>query len=711
MNQPHYINRELSWLNFNLRVLEEAQCVANPPLERLKFLAITGSNLDEFFKVRVGSISVVSRSSPDRTDIVGLTAAEQLVEIREAVLEFYNTQYQCFQELEQTLATKGIVRLRPEHLDDKQTSQMEEFFRKEILSAIAPMAISRSVDFPMLAGTRLCICVRLDNDPKHQLPTIVDESEGEAEDRFVVIPLGKRLRRFVTVPSDERYSYMLLEDVIGMFLPAIFGGQAILEWSPFRITRNADISLDEDAVADLLSGMQRMLEERANLGCVRLEFSDTTSQEMRSFLQETIEAPDTTIYTTDGPLDYSAFFDLAMLPGFKTLKDTPWPPQPSPDFPPGQDPFEIVAEKDRMLYHPYQSYDPVVKFIRAAAEDADVIAVKQTLYRTSCDSEIAKALIKAAENGKHVTVVVELKARFDEARNIQWARQMELAGVDVIYGVKGLKTHAKLCIVVRREPGGVRRYVHVATGNYNESTANLYSDVSYFTCDEKIGLDAVHLFNAITGLSVPQPFDRISAAPINLRETLLDLIRVESNNAKAGNAAEITAKLNSLVDKEIIDALYEASQNGVTIRLNVRGICCLRPGVPGLSENIVVVSVIDRLLEHARIINFRHDGDNRLFISSADWMGRNLNSRVELMVPVEAKDCKSRLIHILETYFQDNVKARLLRPDGGYEHLKRAKGQPPFRSQEQLYEEACEMFAAYANPRTTVFKPHRGESA
>ncbi len=711
MNKPNYINRELSWLNFNLRVLEEAQCATNPPLERLKFLAITGSNLDEFFMVRVGSLTVVSRSSPNTTDIVEMTAGEQLVQIRKAVLEFYRTQYECFQELEQTLAGKGIVRIRPEDLNDKQTSQLEAYFKQEILSAIAPMAISRSVDFPMLAGTRLCICVRLKNDPQRQLPKMGDESTGEAEDRFVIIPLGKKLRRFVTVSSTARYSYMFLEDVIGMFLPAIFGGQAVLDWSPFRITRNADMTLDEDAVADLLSGMQRMLEERAKLGCVRLEFSEATSEPMRSFLQETIGAPDETIYTAEGPLDYSAFFDLAMLPGFKTLKDTPWPPQPSPDFPPGQDPFEIIAEKDRMLYHPYQSFDPVVRFIRFAAEDANVIAIKQTLYRTSRDSEIAKALIKAAENGKHVTVVVELKARFDEARNIQWARQMELAGVDVIYGVKGLKTHAKLCIVVRREPAGIRRYVHVATGNYNESTAKLYCDVSYFTCDEKIGMDTVHLFNAITGLSVPQPFDRIAAAPINLRESIVDLIRVETNNAKSGNAAEITAKLNSLSDKGVIDALYEASQHGVKIRLNVRGICCLRPGVPGLSENITVISVIDRLLEHARIMNFRHDGDHRLFISSADWMGRNLNSRVELMVPVEAKDCKSRLIQILESSFEDNVKARELLSNGSYERVKRATGQPQSRSQQQLYDEACEMFAAHANPRTTVFKPHRGESA
>jgi polyphosphate kinase len=711
MNKPNYINRELSWINFNLRVLEEAQCTTNPPLERLKFLAITGSNLDEFFMVRVGSLTVVSRSSPDRTDIVGWTAAEQLVYIRQAIQDFYQTQYQCFRELEETLANYGIVRIRPADLNDKQTSELETYFNNEILSVIAPISISRSADFPMFAGTRLCICVRLKNDPQSRLPTLEEVPEDETDDRFVVIPLGKKLRRFVAVTSNERYSYMLLEDVIGMFLPKIFGEDSVFEWSPFRITRNADITLDEDAVADLLSGMQRMLEERAKLGCVRLEFSDATSDEMRSFLQETIEAADETVYTAEGPLDYSAFFELATLPGFKSLKDTPWPPQPSPDFPPGQDLFEIIAEKDRMLYHPYQSYDPVVKFVRSAAEDENVIAIKQTLYRTSRDSEIAKALIKAAENGKHVTVVVELKARFDEARNIQWARQMELAGVDVIYGVKGLKTHAKLCIVVRREATGIRRYVHLATGNYNESTANLYSDVSYFTCDEKVGLDTVHLFNAITGLSVPQPFDRISAAPINLRETLLDLIRVETNNARSGNAAEITAKLNSLVDKEIIDALYEASQSGVSIRLNIRGICCLRPGVPGLSENITVISVIDRLLEHARIFNFRHDGDYRLFLSSADWMVRNLNSRVELMVPVEAKDCKSRLIHILESYFQDNVKARLLLPNGTYEQVQRAKGQPPFRSQQQLYDEACELFAAHANPRTTVFKPHRGESA
>lgn len=707
MSKSNYINRELSWLKFNGRVLAEAQDSSNPLLERLKFLAISGSNLDEFFMVRVGSLTVVAKSATQQTGIAGLTADEQLKRIRKDVLRFNEDQHSCFCTLEKQLSKEGIVRVKVDDLNDEQRDSLKQFFDDEVLSVVAPVAIDRTEEFPMLSGARLCLCARLKNTPDEQLV----EGEQADEDRFAIVPLGKSMRRIVPVACDSRFGYMLLEDVVGMFVDDLFGKQSVAEWTVFRVTRNADITLDEDAAADLLSGMEQMLEDREQLGCVRLELSNLASDSMVAFLKSATNSTDDKVYAIKGPIDYSEFFSLSSISGFNGLKNTPWPPQPSPDFPPEQDPFEVIAEGDRILYHPYQSYEPVVDFIRAAAEDPDVIAIKQTLYRTSRDSQIVQALITAAENGKHVTVIVELKARFDEARNIQWAKRMELAGVDVIYGVKGLKTHAKICIVVRREPTGIRRYLHVATGNYNESTSNLYSDVSMFTCDEQLGLDGVHIFNAITGLSVPQQLHKIAAAPINLRETLIDLIRIETENAKAGNAAAITAKINSLVDKEIIDTLYEASQAGVKIRLNVRGICCLRPGVKGLSKNIKVVSVLGRFLEHARIFCFRHDGDNRVLISSADWMGRNLNRRVELLVPVENRQCKTRVTNILESYFKDNVKAQVMRSDGSYEPKKRSKGETRFQAQEHLYEESCEIFAAHANPRTTVFKPHRGESA
>jgi len=496
-----------------------------------------------------------------------------------------------------------------------------------------------------------------------------------------------------------------------MFLSEFFGEQEIVEWNTLRVTRNGDVDLEEDGRADLLIGMQAMLEARRKSQCVRLEVSASTSLEMRTFLQNSIDVQDSDIYSIRGPLGLSDYFSLAGLRGFPKLNDANWPAQPSPEFSSAESIFQTISSGDRLLCHPYQSYDPIVQFIKAAANDPSVIAVKQTLYRTSESSEIAKALCLAAEQGKHVTVIVELKARFDEARNINWANELADAGVDVIYGVRGLKTHAKMCLVVRREPAGIKRYVHFGTGNYNESTAKLYSDVSLFTCDEKLGRDSVHFFNAITGLSVPQTLEKLIAAPINLRESLLEMIQVETESAARGNSAAITAKVNSLVDKEIIDALYLASQSGVKIRLNIRGICCLVPGKKGLSENIRVISVVDRFLEHARIFHFHHGGDERIFISSADWMGRNLDRRIELMVPVLDKNCKSRLIKILRTYFDDNLAANELQSNGDYVPVTKNRKKKDFRSQLHLHQEAHQIHNAQTDPKHTVFEPHRGENS
>ena len=705
----NYINRELSWLEFNQRVLDLAQLEEVPLLERVKFLAITGSNLDEFFKVRVGGLQLASNNGSDQIDISGMSIDQQLEAITRRVKKMYSTQSSIFlDDLVPALAKERIRRVNPNEVSEARRKVLEEVFDSEIAPVVAPIAIERGQAFPLLAGARLAGCVRL-KAPKSKLGETNDEKNDE---RFAIIPIGNKLRRFVTVPDETGYTYVLIEDVIGMFLRKLFPEQEILEWNAFRMTRNADIALDEDAMRDLLTEMTEVLMQRKVSEVIRLEVGSTISKPMLEFLQSETAIGSELVYKVDGPLDLSSLFELASLSGFRHLKDKPWPPQSSPDFSSDSNIFEIIAEADRVLVHPYQKYEPVLSFLRAAATDPKVIAIKQTLYRTSRESEVIKALSQAAANGKQVSVIVELKARFDEERNIIGARQLEQAGVDVIYGVEGLKTHAKVCIVVRREPRGIQRYVHFGTGNYNESTANLYSDISYFTNDEQLGLDSVLFFNAVTGLSVPQPMQKLSAAPIDLRESLLELINAEIETAKQGGTCEITAKLNSLVDQEIIDRLYKASKAGVKIRLNVRGICCLRPGVKGLSENIEVISIVDRLLEHSRIFHFSRGGDDVVLISSADWMGRNLNRRAELLVPVGDQNCKRHLLKVLRSYFKDNVRAIQLHADGTYKPVARKKKkQKEFRVQEHLYQEACDIYAAFANPKATVFKAIRGESA
>ncbi|MEX1095265.1 MAG: polyphosphate kinase 1 [Planctomycetales bacterium] len=525
--------------------------------------------------------------------------------------------------------------------------------------------------------------------------------------RFAVIAFGRSASRFVTLPSDGGYVYMLLEDVVAAFVERFFPGEPIVECVPFRITRNADLALREDQAADLLEEMEEVLDARKQGSCVRLEIADRVTTGTLAFLRETLGVEDRQIYPLPGPLDLAAFMQLTELKGFDDLKYEPWPPRPSPDIDPAAAMFDVIARRDVLLYHPYESFDPVVRWIDEAADDPDVLAIKQTLYRTSRNSPMVEALARAAEKGKHVTAIVELKARFDEARNIEWAKNLEQAGVQVIYGVKGLKTHAKICIVVRREPQGIRRYVHFGTGNYNEVTARLYTDASFITCNEDLGADAVNFFNAVTGYSQPQKFRKVEAAPIGLREKLIEMIESETDRKQHGQKARIEAKLNSLVDPGVIDALYAASQAGVKVRLNVRGICCLRPGVKGLSENIGVVSIIDRFLEHGRILYFHHGGDERVFLSSADWMPRNLDRRVELLVPIENPDCRDRLIHILRRNLQDTAKAWALQPDGSHERVKPKKGAKPFRSQEALYREVCDAVREAEQRQRTVFIPHR----
>ena len=692
-----YLNRELSWLEFNERVLEEALDEQLPLLERLKFLAITASNLDEFFRVRVGGLQLLSKQGITRPDASGMTPREQLSAIGGRVRLMTEAQYACYlDDLEPRLAEEGVCRLRKADLNDAQSRLAEQVFQEEVFPALTPMAVREPDEFPLLPNLMLNVCVRLASSPE------ADESDT---DKFAVVPVGPKLPRFISLPADSGDAYLLLEDLLALFAERLFVGERILECVPFRITRNADVGVREDSAADLLAEMEQVLDDRREADCVRLEIDDATSAKTLAFLQNALEVPDEDVHSLPGPLDLSAWFTVADRPGVDHLKYENWKPQPSPRVPRDQKMFDVIAARDVLLYHPYESFEPVVRFIEEAAEDEDVLAIKQVLYRTSRGSRVAAALQRASENGKHVTALVELKARFDEARNIVWARRLEQAGAQVIYGVKGLKTHAKVCLVVRREPQGIRRYVHFGTGNYNESTARIYSDASLFTVDPDLGADAVSFFNAITGYSQPQRYQKIAAAPIDLRDRLLELIRTEAGRAAGGHPAEILGKVNALVDRQLIDALYEASQAGVRIRLNIRGICCLKPGVPGLSENIEVVSIVDRFLEHARLFCFHHGGDERVFLSSADWMPRNLDRRVELLVPVEDPDCRKRVAHTLATYFRDNVKGRRLLANGLHERIK-AAGNPPLRSQQVLFEEAREAIQSAQRERATVFEPH-----
>ncbi len=691
-----FIHRELSWLAFNRRVLEEALDPALPLLERLKFLAITGSNLDEFFMVRVGGLQQLRDQGSEAKDPSGMTPVEALAQISRIAHEMVSDQYQCLlNDLEGKLAAEGVRRLTVDELTPEQDVYVERLFEHELYPVLTPMALDLDEPFPLLPGLGLNLCVRLKTVKGADLP------------RFAVVAIPKGVARFITVPAGAGYHYLLLEDLVSAFLDRIFPGEPVLESAPFRITRNADMSVREDAASDLLAEMKEILSERRQSSCVRLEVSRSSSDVLRSFLKTALDAKDDDIYAVPGPIDLGAYFRLAAMTGFENLKIEAWPPQPSPDVSPSDSIFEAVARRDILLFHPYDSFDPVQRLVEEAADDPAVLAIKQILYRTSDNSPIVAALMRAADRDKHVTVVVELKARFDEARNIEWATALERAGVQVIYGLKGFKTHAKICIIVRREPNGIRRYIHFGTGNYNEKTARVYSDVSLMTCDEDFGADASTFFNTITGYSQPVRYRKIEAAPIGLRERLLELIDNEIQRKKQGQEARILIKLNSLADVRMIKALYDASQAGVPIRMNIRGVCCLQPGVPGLSETISVTSIVDRFLEHSRILYFHNGGDPQVFISSADWMTRNLDRRVELLVPVESPACRDRLIQILDMCFLDTVKARQLMPDGTYQRAESAGRKKAVRSQEMFYRRAVEQARAAEKSEGIVFEPRR----
>jgi polyphosphate kinase len=695
-DEPLFLNRELSWIEFNFRVLEQAEDAGLPPLERLKFAAITASNADEFFMVRVGGLKLLQRQGEERPDPAGLIASEQLAEISARMHALVERQYACLQkDLEPQLRKGGIRRLGMEELSAAQLRHVEALFDDFIFPVISPVAVAPGDEFPLLAGLGIALYVRLEGTAE----------EGGARHALVAVPKG--LARFLTLPDEAGFSYILLEEVVRTYAGRLFPGVPVLECAAFRITRNADMSVREDLAGDLLAQMREVLTERKESDCVRLEIEKRASKEAQAFLRAALKVEDADVYAVPGPLDLAAFFRLASLAGYETLKIEPWLPQAVPEAPAAESMFDILKRGNLLLFHPYDSYDPVLRLLQEAADDPNTLAIKQVLYRVSDNSPVVAALMRAAERGKHVTALIELKARFDEARNIDWADALARTGAQVIYGVKGYKTHAKICVVVRREPAGVVRYVHFGTGNYNEKSARLYSDASFLTCEEDYGADASVFFNTLTGYSQLVKFRKVEAAPLGIRPRLLELIGAEAERSRQGEEAAIEAKVNSLADPELIEALYRASQAGVKIRLNVRGICCLRPGVKGLSENISAVSVVDRYLEHARIFRFHNGGDPKLFISSADWMPRNLDRRIELMIPVEDREGAEKLTQILKTCLADTKQSWRLLSSGAYERQQPDSRHPALRCQEAFQKQAEARAVAALQQQAPVFEPQR----
>lgn len=670
-----YTNRELSWLDFNARVLEEAYEKENPILERCKFLGITASNLDEFFMVRVAGLQEQVRSGYREPDPAGLTPNAQLHRLREAIHAFVDRQYNCFsRSLLPQLRKQGITLAGVEDLTREQRDFIADYFEKVLFPVLTPLAVDRSRPFPLLSNKSLNLGLRLNK---------------EGETAFAVVQVPSILPRLVELPSEDGRVWILLEDLLRLHLGELFELHDIDAVASFRVTRNGDLSIDEEA-EDLLIEIQQSIKKRKRGKPARLELSRHCDRELQEFLTEMLHVDERDIYEVPGPLDLTFCFKLSGLDD--RLRLPPILPVTPADFWGVEDPFEAIRQRDRFVHHPYESFDCVVDFVRRAAEDPDVLAIKQTLYRVSGQSPIIAALMKAADNGKQVTVLVELKARFDEENNIHWALKLEEAGCHVIYGLAGLKTHCKILLVVRREEDGLRRYLHLGTGNYNDSTARLYTDMGMFTCRESYGADASSLFNVLTGYSRPPQYSRLIVAPDGMRSFFYRMIENEIRNASHGLPTGIFAKVNSLVDPSVIARLYEASQAGVPVTLVVRGICCLVPGLPGVSSQIRVLSIVGQLLEHSRIFRFENGGNPKLYLGSADLMPRNLDRRVELLFPVEEEEIRCRVDEAIRLLLADNVNAREIHADGIYE-LPDRRGRPAVNSQLALYRLAKEAIA------------------
>lgn len=731
-DSKNYVNRELSWLDFNYRVLGEAKDKSTPLFDRLKFLSITASNLDEFFMVRVASLKDMIHAGYTKPDIAGMTASEQLAAIGKKTHELVEEQYRVYnRSLLAALRQNGLkIIASHESLSKSEAAFVDQYFEEMVYPVLTPMAVDSSRPFPLIRNKSLNIAA------------LVKKKKGDSELDFAMVRVPSGLPRVVAIPpeapegeSEEKkaakaaegetadreakkaqgagkaarpVSVIFLEEIIERNIEKLFLNYDIICSHPFRVMRNADLSIDEDEAEDLLKEIERQLKKRQWGEAIRLDIEEKADKRLLKILKKELKVTSDEIYEIGGPLDLTVLMKVYGLPGFEKYKAPGYTPQPVPALMNDDDIFTNIRKGDILLTHPFETFEPVVNFIKKAARDPEVLAIKQTLYRVSGNSPIIAALAEAADNGKQVSVLVELKARFDEENNINWAKMLEKAGCHVIYGLLGLKTHSKITLVVRKEEDGIRRYVHLGTGNYNDSTAKLYTDCGLFTCSRQIGEDATAVFNMLSGYSEPLGWNKLSLAPLWLRGKFLRLIQREVKYAREGRTARIVAKMNSLCDKEIIANLYEASCAGVKIQLIVRGICCLKAGVPGLSENIEVRSIVGNFLEHSRIFLFENGGRQEVYMGSADWMPRNLDRRVEILFPVEDEALKARLIHILDVQLADNVKAYVLKPDGTY-GKKSQRGREKVNAQEQFCEEAvraAEEMEESSDPRKSrVFIP------
>lgn len=664
-NPKYYINRELSWIGFNERVLSEAEDESNPLFERLKFLSISASNLDEFFMVRVASLKDMINAGYQKCDIAGMTASEQLEKVLEKVHTFVDKQYQIYNdELLPLLLEKGLKVCVPSELKGADRAYIDRYFDEYIFPVLTPMAVDSSRPFPLIRNKTLNIAALLQKK----------DSKGEID--FATVQVPDVLPRIIEIPYTEGENnykkVVLLEQLILDKVDKLFLNYDILTSAPYRVGRNADLSIDEDEAEDLLKEIEKQLKLRQWGQAIRLEVDSDMDKKLLDLLVTDLGVDQNEIYKIEGPLDLTFLMKMYKLEGFDDLKEHGYKsPQPVPEFVKDKDIFEVIREGDVLMHHPYETFENVVKFVENAAIDPNVLAIKQTLYRVSGNSPIIAALAKAADNGKQVTVLVELKARFDEENNIVWAKMLEKAGCHVIYGLVGLKTHCKITLVVRREDDGIKRYVHLATGNYNDSTAKQYTDVGLFTCAPAFGEDATAVFNMLSGYSEPLGWNKLSLAPLWLKDRILDLIRREEEHAANGEPARIIAKMNSICHKDVIAELYKASSLGVKIDLIVRGICCLRTGIPGISDNITVRSIVGNFLEHSRIFYFENGGSPEFYASSADWMPRNLERRVEILFPIENEKLRKKVWHILELELGDTEKAHVMNDDGSFEKVKK----------------------------------------
>ena len=697
LKPEYYRNREDSWVSFDERVLSEARDKNIPLFERLKFLSITSSNLDEFFMVRVASLKDMVHAGYTKKDIAGLTPQEQIDMILKRVHDMVNVQYSTYnRSLIPALKNHGMVVIgHHEDLTEEQKKFVDEYFEENVYPVLTPMAMDSSRPFPLIRNKSL------------NIGALITRQGKKNDTQFATVQVPSVLPRIIEVPEEVEgvRSVILLEEIIERNIGKLFLGYDVVCAHPYRIMRNADLTIEEDEAADLLKEIQKQLKKRQWGEVIRLEIEDGMDKQLLKILKKEFNIKGDDIFNISGPIDLTFLMKLYGTEGFEEYKAPKYTPQIVPALRDETDIFAAIRKGDILLHHPYMTFDPVVNFVKQAAKDPDVLAIKQTLYRVSGNSPIISALAYAAENGKQVSVLVELKARFDEEHNIVWAKMLEKAGCHVIYGLVGLKTHSKITLVVRKEEDGIRRYVHLGTGNYNDSTAKLYTDCGLLTCSAPIGEDATAVFNMLSGYSEPKHWNKLALAPIWLRDRFKELIHRETEHARNGEEARIIAKMNSLCDQEIIACLYEASAAGVKIDLIIRGICCLKTGIPGISENITVRSIVGTYLEHARIFYFLNNGEEEYYMGSADWMPRNLDKRVEILFPIENEELKKEVGHILEIQLEDNVKAHILQPDGSYEKVDK-RGKTLLCAHDYFCQEAIERAQVEKDPvRDRIFIP------